>query len=151
MSDISDLSRAEKSADAFRTITEVADLLDIQQHVLRFWETKFPHIKPMKRAGGRRYYRPEDVRLLQVIRRLLHEEGYTIRGVQKLLRDNGVKTVLDWGDEGATVPAPEPEIASTPSKIDVAALHSLREELAQARDLLAVDDAVSPNHAKDRE
>jgi len=73
MSDISDLSRAEKSADAFRTITEVADLLDIQQHVLRFWETKFTHIKPMKRAGGRRYYRPEDVRLLQVIRRLLHE------------------------------------------------------------------------------
>jgi DNA-binding transcriptional MerR regulator len=151
MSDISDLSRAEKSADAFRTITEVADLLDIQQHVLRFWETKFTHIKPMKRAGGRRYYRPEDVRLLQVIRRLLHEEGYTIRGVQKLLRDHGVKTVLDWGDEGASVPAPEPEITPAKPKVDVAGLQALRQELAEARDLLAVSDDVLPNAAKDPE
>lgn len=98
--------RNEKSADAFRTITEVADLLDVQQHVLRFWETKFTQIKPMKRAGGRRYYRPDDVRLLEAIRLLLHEEGYTIRGVQKILRENGVKYLLD-GMDGETAPTLE--------------------------------------------
>ncbi len=145
MSDTSDSHRAEKSADAFRTITEVADLLDIQQHVLRFWETKFTHIKPMKRAGGRRYYRPEDVRLLQVIRRLLHEEGYTIRGVQKLLREHGLKSVLDWGDEGVPVPAPEPELphAASGAQIDLDVLHSLRRELIAARDLLALADGIA--------
>ena len=75
-----------KSPSAFRTITEVASELDLPQHVLRFWETKFPQIRPMKRRGGRRYYRPEDVVLLREVRRLLYVEGYTIRGVQKLLR-----------------------------------------------------------------
>ena len=143
MSDVTELSdqtRPEKSADAFRTITEVADLLDIQQHVLRFWETKFSHIKPMKRAGGRRYYRPEDVRLLQVIRRLLHEEGYTIRGVQKLLRENGIKTVLEWGEGGAALPAPEqdvPVVAAGLKRSDLEALKALRNDLAAARDLLS--------------
>lgn len=83
----------EKSPDAFRTISEVADDLDLPQHVLRFWETRFPQIKPMKRGGGRRYYRPEDVELLKGIRHLLYDHGYTIKGVQKLLKTNGNKFV----------------------------------------------------------
>ena len=84
----------EKSPDAFRTISEVADDLDLPQHVLRFWETRFPQIKPMKRGGGRRYYRPEDVELLKGIRHLLYDHGYTIKGVQKLLKTNGNKFVV---------------------------------------------------------
>jgi DNA-binding transcriptional MerR regulator len=85
----------DKAPDAFRTISEVADDLDVPQHVLRFWESRFPQIKPMKRAGGRRYYRPEDVRLLQGIRHLLYVEGYTIKGVRGILSDpeKGVKHV----------------------------------------------------------
>ena len=78
-----------KSASAFRTISEVADDLDVQQHVLRFWETKFSQVKPLKRGGGRRYYRPEDVALLKKIHNLLYTEGYTIKGVQKLLKGQG--------------------------------------------------------------
>lgn len=87
--------RGEKSPDAFRTISEVAGELDIPQHVLRFWETKFNQIKPMKRGGGRRYYRPDDVLLLRGIRRLLYDDGYTIKGVQKVLRERGVRAVVD--------------------------------------------------------
>lgn len=87
-------AKGGKSADAFRTISEVSSELDIPQHVLRFWETKFAQVKPMKRAGGRRYYRPEDVQLLSRIRDLLYSEGYTIRGVQKLLREKGPKGLL---------------------------------------------------------
>jgi DNA-binding transcriptional MerR regulator len=83
----------DKAPDAFRTISEVADELDIPQHVLRFWESRFPQIKPMKRAGGRRYYRPEDVDLLRGIKHLLYAEGYTIRGAQGILRDKGQKFV----------------------------------------------------------
>lgn len=98
-----------KSPQAFRTISEVATNLDVPQHVLRFWESKFAQIKPMKRGGGRRYYRPEDVYLLRGIRNLLYREGYTIRGVQKVLRDAGTKTVVDVGrrdgDGGDEVPA----------------------------------------------
>jgi DNA-binding transcriptional MerR regulator len=82
-----------KSADAFRTIGEVAGELDVPKHVLRFWEGKFPHIRPMKRGGGRRYYRPEDMELLRGIRHLLHAEGYTIKGVQKILREQGIDQV----------------------------------------------------------
>lgn len=83
----------DKSPDAFRTISEVADHLDTPAHVLRFWESRFPQIRPVKRAGGRRYYRPNDVALLTGIKRLLHEEGMTIRGVQKILREQGVRHV----------------------------------------------------------
>jgi len=83
--------RVGKSETAFRTISEVADELDVPQHVLRFWESKFPQVKPLKRGGGRRYYRPEDVALLRRIRDLLYSEGYTIKGVQKLLREGGHK------------------------------------------------------------
>jgi DNA-binding transcriptional MerR regulator len=86
-----------KAPDAFRTISEVADELDLPQHVLRFWESRFPHIKPMKRGGGRRYYRPEDIDLLRGIRRLLYSDGYTIRGVQRILREQGVRTVQSVG------------------------------------------------------
>ena len=83
--------RNGKSASAFRTISEVADDLEVPPHVLRFWETKFNQVRPLKRGGGRRYYRPEDVALLQRIRELLYREGYTIKGVQKLLRDGAVR------------------------------------------------------------
>lgn len=86
-----------KAAEAFRTISEVADTLDVPKHVLRFWELRFPQIKPMKRGGGRRYYRPTDVELLRGIRHLLHAEGYTIKGVQKILREQGVDQVKSAG------------------------------------------------------
>jgi len=91
----------DKSPDAFRTISEVADYLDIPQHVLRFWETRFAQIKPMKRSGGRRYYRPDDVDLLRGIRRLLYGEGYTIRGVQRILREHGIASVQRLSDGSA--------------------------------------------------
>jgi DNA-binding transcriptional MerR regulator len=86
-----------KSLEAFRTISEVADELAVPKHVLRFWEVKFPQIRPMKRGGGRRYYRPEDLILLRGIRRLLHAEGYTIKGVQKILREQGIEQVKAQG------------------------------------------------------
>ena len=89
----------DKSPDAFRTISEVAESLDTPAHVLRFWESRFPQIKPVKRAGGRRYYRPSDVALLTGIKRLLHDEGLTIRGVQKILRDQGVRHVAGLMDD----------------------------------------------------
>src|ERR1700760_4445094 len=92
----------DKAPDAFRTISEVAEHLDIPQHVLRFWETRFTQIKPMKRSGGRRYYRPDDVDLLRGIRRLLYGEGYTIRGGQRILKEHGIKSVQALVD-GATV------------------------------------------------
>jgi DNA-binding transcriptional MerR regulator len=87
----------DKSPDAFRTISEVADDLDLPQHVLRFWETRFSQIKPMKRGGGRRYYRPQDVELIKGIRHMLYDQGYTIKGVQKLLRENGNQFLVAIG------------------------------------------------------
>jgi DNA-binding transcriptional MerR regulator len=95
----------EKAPDAFRTISEVADELDLPQHVLRFWETRFPQIKPLKRGGGRRYYRPDDVDLLRGIRHLLYGEGYTIRGVQRIFKDQGIKFVQSVWQAGAPQPA----------------------------------------------
>src|SRR5919106_2213263 len=91
-------ARPAKSAAAFRTISEVADELEVAQHVLRFWESKFPQVRPLKRGGGRRYYRPEDVELLRQIRSLLYEEGYTIRGAQKLLK--GQRRPVHESDNG---------------------------------------------------
>ncbi|WP_019222613.1 MerR family transcriptional regulator [Bartonella rattaustraliani] len=88
----------DKSSDAFRTISEVAELLELPQHVLRFWETRFKQIKPMKRGGGRRYYRPADVDLLNGIKQLLYDQGYTIKGVQRLLKENGVAFVTAFGN-----------------------------------------------------
>jgi DNA-binding transcriptional MerR regulator len=93
-----------KAPDAFRTISEVADDLDLPQHVLRFWESRFHEIKPMKRGGGRRYYRPDDIDLLRGIRHLLYGEGYTIRGVQRILREQGAKFVQEVWEEGAPQP-----------------------------------------------
>lgn len=102
--------RQGKSAAAFRTISEVASDLDIPAHVLRFWESKFTQVKPLKRGGGRRYYRPEDIELLRGIRELLYTDGYTIKGVQKLLREGGVKQILA---EQSNAPA-QPKAAPTP-------------------------------------
>lgn len=93
-----------KAPDAFRTISEAADELDLPQHVLRFWETRFRDIRPMKRGGGRRYYRPDDIDLLRGIRHLLYGEGYTIRGVQRILREQGVRFVQAVWQEGAPQP-----------------------------------------------
>jgi DNA-binding transcriptional MerR regulator len=95
-------SSVDKAPDAFRTISEVAEDLDLPQHVLRFWETRFNQIRPMKRGGGRRYYRPDDVDLLKGIRRLLYGEGYTIRGVQRILKEHGIKSVQRLADGSAT-------------------------------------------------
>jgi DNA-binding transcriptional MerR regulator len=92
-----------KASEAFRTISEVATDLDVPKHVLRFWEGKFPQIKPMKRGGGRRYYRPEDVELLRGIQVLLHLEGFTIRGVQKILKEQGAEQVKASGQTGSLV------------------------------------------------
>lgn len=104
--------RSGKSADAFRTISEVADDLDVPQHVLRFWETRFAQIKPLKRAGGRRYYRPEDIELLRRIRELLYKHGYTIKGVQRLLKDHGLDQMPPVVQ--APEPAPVPVVAPPP-------------------------------------
>lgn len=109
--------RSGKSESAFRTISEVADELDVPQHVLRFWESKFPQVKPLKRGGGRRYYRPEDVALLRRIRDLLYSEGYTIKGVQKLLREGGVRDAVAATVRTAEVELPlghDPEDVSEP-------------------------------------
>jgi DNA-binding transcriptional MerR regulator len=96
----------EKAPDAFRTISEVADEIDVPQHVLRFWESRFTQIRPMKRGGGRRYYRPDDVDLLRGVRHLLYGEGYTIRGVQRILREQSAAFVQDVWRAGAEPPPP---------------------------------------------
>jgi DNA-binding transcriptional MerR regulator len=102
-----------KGPDAFRTISEAADELGVPQHVLRFWETRFSFIRPMKRAGGRRFYRPQDIAVLRGVRTLLHDEGYTIKGVQRLHKEQGVRHLLA---AGAGAPAatlqPEPALVS---------------------------------------
>ncbi len=139
-----------KAPDAFRTISEVADDLDLPQHVLRFWESRFPQVRPMKRGGGRRYYRPEDIDLLRGIRHLLYGEGYTIRGVQRILREQGLRTVQSVG-QGRVVNLPEPshengvepEIEATPR----------RQELENGRGAAAqgavdTDDSEPPDTGK---
>jgi DNA-binding transcriptional MerR regulator len=103
-----------KSPDAFRTISEVAEDLDIPQHVLRFWETRFAQIKPLKRGGGRRYYRPDDVALLKGIRRLLYGEGYTIKGLQRILKEQGPRHVQAIGRGAPVGPAPGDPAAAAP-------------------------------------
>lgn len=112
----------DKAADAFRTISEVSVELDVPKHVLRFWESRFPQIKPMKRGGGRRYYRPDDLELLRGVTKLLYRDGYTIRGVQRILRDRGTEYVKSFGiPNGAViegiaqeVQAPSPREAGAP-------------------------------------
>jgi DNA-binding transcriptional MerR regulator len=105
-----------KAADAFRTISEVSQTLDVPQHVLRFWESKFPAIKPLKRAGGRRYYRPDDIDLLRGIRTLLYGEGYTVKGVQKLLREGGAKHICEIGRFGVRK-AGRPAVTAEPAQL----------------------------------
>jgi DNA-binding transcriptional MerR regulator len=118
-----------KGPDAFRTISEAADELHVPQHVLRFWETKFSFIKPMKRAGGRRFYRPTDIAVLKGVRRLLHDEGYTIKGVQKLQREQGLKRLVAAG-EGVAVSAPAAEKpAPAPATPDKAGLLEALQDL----------------------
>ena len=116
--------RSRKSDTAFRTISEVADALDVQQHVLRFWETKFSQVRPLKRGGGRRYYRPEDIALLQRIHHLLYTEGYTIKGVQRLLKEQGKKAVIE-----AAQPANTPSDAAA----DVQEARDVQTEAKTAR------------------
>lgn len=115
--DEAEAARSDKSPDAFRTISEVAQDLDLPQHVLRFWETRFPQIKPMKRGGGRRYYRPQDVELLRGIRHLLYGEGYTIKGVQRILKEQGPRFVVAVA-QGKAVAMPPP---AEPDEIEVEA------------------------------
>ena len=131
-----------KSADAFRTISEVATALDVPQHVLRFWESKFAQVRPLKRGGGRRYYRPEDVELLQTIRGLLYDDGYTIKGVQKLLRDGSLKPKR--GSAKTTSPSPAapeapPSAPAAGAKLSPQqrrALQGVLDELEQLKTLL---------------
>jgi DNA-binding transcriptional MerR regulator len=129
-----------KSAAAFRTISEVATALELPQHVLRFWETRFPQIKPLKRGGGRRYYRPEDVALLQDIRRLLYSEGYTIKGVQRLLRDGGLKNtraVDAVPPPRAPVPARPPAAQPEERGLSEAARLAIRSAISELEDVRA--------------
>jgi DNA-binding transcriptional MerR regulator len=108
----------DKSPDAFRTISEAAEELDLPQHVLRFWETRFANIKPLKRGGGRRYYRPEDVLLLRGIRHLLYDQGFTIKGVQKILKENGARHVATIGKGGAVDALPPPAPDDVPEPVE---------------------------------
>lgn len=108
---MSEPARLSKAPDAFRTISEVSEQLDVPQHVLRFWEGKFAQVRPLKRAGGRRYYRPDDIDLLKGIRALLYNEGLTIKGVQKVLREQGAKHVAEVGRLGAKTARKTSEVA----------------------------------------
>lgn len=143
----------KKSASAFRTISEVANELDVQQHVLRFWETKFSQVRPLKRGGGRRYYRPEDVVLLQKIHHLLYTEGYTIKGVQKLLRELGKNQVVSGQlpkpvkTQSVAPSTPAPLTASRPSAAGAgmsqqhrAVLQAMLDELKELRSLVRAQD-----------
>ena len=129
-----------KGPEAFRTISEAASEIGVAQHVLRFWETKFSFIRPMKRAGGRRFYRPHDLLVLSGVRRLLHDEGYTIAGVQKLYREHGSSRLVTAGGGGEDVPGPGS--VSAPSRAAAApgvraALQAALDELLAARAKLA--------------
>jgi DNA-binding transcriptional MerR regulator len=151
----------DKAPEAFRTISEVADELEVPKHVLRFWEAKFAQLKPMKRGGGRRYYRPEDVQLLRGIRFLLYNDGYTIRGVQKILREHGPRFVMDYrrmSEDGeldeTMLPREIPDVAAEaaqsgghapgreadprPAKLEAKTLGSVLEELAACSRVLAL-------------
>lgn len=135
----------EKSRDAFRTISEVAEWLDVPTHVLRFWESRFSQIKPVKRAGGRRYYRPSDMRLIGGVKTLLHDQGMTIRGVQKVLREQGLKHVSSFspplhGDEGDSEAPAVVVQADTAPKAPAPAARSTREAAPDP-----IEDELSPS------
>ena len=137
---MSELRAPSKSPEAFRTISEAADEIGVPQHVLRFWETKFSFIRPMKRAGGRRFYRPQDIQVLRGVRVLLHDEGYTIKGVQRLHKEQGLKRLAAAGEgfraEGAIIeqfPMEFEEVAPEQPYIDRDGLQALLEELLEAK------------------
>ena len=130
--------RGGKSPGAFRTISEVSNDLEVPPHVLRFWETKFPQIKPLKRGGGRRYYRPEDVALLRQIRQLLYNDGYTIKGVQKLLKEGALKNKAQLGVATAIEPDKQKQPQnSTTGLREKDALRSIVDELQSLRKILS--------------
>jgi DNA-binding transcriptional MerR regulator len=131
----------EKAPGAFRTISEVAQELEVPQHVLRFWESRFREIRPMKRGGGRRYYRPDDLDLLRGIRHLLYGEGYTIRGVQRLLREQGVRFVQNVWQPGA--PQPTRQTAEHDEGVEQASV-----EDADALPLSSLRDVVGDERAQ---
>ena len=130
--------RIEKSAQAFRTISEVATELDVPQHVLRFWESKFSQVRPLKRGGGRRYYRPEDIDLLRRIRTLLYEDGYTIKGVQRLHKEHGVRRLVE-----AATSSPAPLGASSSGSLGAVAGRSILGDAARARLCDVLEDLES--------
>ncbi|WP_394760574.1 MerR family transcriptional regulator [Phenylobacterium sp.] len=130
-----------KGPEAFRTISEAADELSVPQHVLRFWETKFSFIRPMKRAGGRRFYRPSDIAVLRGVRRLLHDEGYTIKGVQRLHREEGVRRLVGASGEGGARTAP-PGSSGGPSGGDRDSLYEALRDLETAKQRL--DSLLEP-------
>lgn len=143
-----------KSPDAFRTISEVAEELDLPQHVLRFWETRFTQIKPLKRGGGRRYYRPEDIDLLKGIKHLLYDEGYTIRGLQRILKEQGNKFVvavgtgeLEAGSEAAGVP-PTTAVGLTHGGEPAGAATGEADEPGAGRKAIAVSDLTAKDKPK---
>ncbi len=125
--------RTGKSPDAYRTIGEASEVIGVPQHVLRFWETRFSQIRPVKRAGNRRYYRPVDIALLKRIRQLLHDEGYSIRGVQRLLRSSGAKAVIEAVREDPQPAAPKRTADRSGTETE---LRGVLGELVQIRDLL---------------
>lgn len=140
-----------KGPEAFRTISEAATEIGVAQHVLRFWETRFSFIRPMKRAGGRRFYRPQDILILRGVQRLLHEEGYTIAGVQKLYREQGAARLASAGGDGNGFPsldgseaATQGPLTATPAGLK-AALSSVLQELIEAKARL--DEALKGGSA----
>jgi len=134
---LSERTRAGKSAGAFRTISEVSQHLSVAQHVLRFWESKFSQVSPMKRGGGRRYYRPEDVHLLERIRDLLYVEGFTIKGVQRLIRERGVKALLA---EEMGSPSPDGEV----KRVSASSAEERQEIVTVVTELLEIRKLLDP-------
>jgi len=136
------MSSHEKSPDAFRTISEVAEDLDLPQHVLRFWETRFSQIKPLKRGGGRRYYRPDDVELLKGIRHLLYGEGYTIKGVQRILKEQGARFVMQiWREDASPL-----QVASSAAAVPQERKASVdNATMAEAQDVQSLSRDSLPN------
>lgn len=142
-----DEADVDKAPDAFRTISEVAEDLDVPQHVLRFWESRFSQIRPMKRGGGRRYYRPDDVDLLRGIRHLLYGQGYTIRGVQRILREQGPRFVQAIWQEGA----PQPPIGRGEGAAGDRGMFGLWPAMGAKEDLEPEDAGVEEDDARDHE
>ena len=132
---MSERKNSRKSAGAFRTISEVALYLDVPQHVLRFWESKFSQVSPLKRGGGRRYYRPEDVQLLERIRDLLYVDGFTIKGVQRLIRERGVKALLSNAEEAAAPTSAVDDGATVSDESQRRAIMTAIAELSEIRKL----------------